>query len=135
MPPEAMNSQVKNLVGYALVFALVVAGISSLWYVQTYSRAAEPTSFRSFSVSGEGKAVGIPDVAEFTFEVITEGGKNLAESQKANTQKTNAAIAFVKSKGVENKDIKTQSYNVEPRYQYFNCAPTTPTWTWPSCRT
>ncbi|MEK7173829.1 MAG: SIMPL domain-containing protein, partial [Patescibacteria group bacterium] len=46
-----------------------------------------------------------------------------ADLQQANTQKTNGAIAFVKEKGVEAKDIKTQSYNVEPRYQYFNCGP------------
>lgn len=120
-----MDSQIKNRVGYAVVFALVVTSVASLWYVHTYSRSTEPSSFRSFSVSADGKAVVIPDVVEFTFEVITEGGKNLAESQKTNTQKMNAAIAFVKSKGVENKDIKTQSYNVEPRYQYFNCAPAT----------
>lgn len=118
-----MDTQVKNWVGYALVFALVVAGIASLGYVHVYSRSSEPASFRSFSVSADGKAAVIPDVAEFTFEVITEGGKNLAESQTANTQKTNGAIAFVKSKGVEAKDIKTQSYNVEPRYQYSNCSP------------
>ena len=116
-----MNAQVKSYVGYALVFALAAAGISTLWYTHTYSRATEPSSFRSFSVSAEGKAMVVPDVAEFTFEVITEGGKNLADSQTENTKKTNDAIAFVKSKGVEAKDIKTQSYNVRPRYQYFNC--------------
>ena len=126
MPPESMNSQVKNGVGYALVFALVVAGIASLWYVRAYSRATEPASFRSFSVSADGKAIVIPDIAAFTFEVITEGGKNLGDSQTTNTKKTNDAIAFVKSKGVEAKDIKTQNYNVEPRYQYFNCSASAP---------
>ena len=126
MPPESMNSQVKTWVGYALVFALVVTGIASLWYVRAYSRATEPASFRSFSVSADGKAVVIPDVAEFTFEVITEGGKNLTDSQTENTKKTNDVIAFVKSKGVEAKDIKTQNYSVEPRYQYFNCSVSAP---------
>jgi len=127
MPPESVNSQIKNWVGYALTFALTMSGVAVLWYTYTYSRATEPSSFRSFSVSAEGKAVVVPDIAEFTFEVITDGGKNLAESQAANTEKTNKAIAFSKSKGVEAKDIKTQSYNVEPRYQYFNCtAPSLP---------
>lgn len=121
MSQETMDPRIKNWVGYAIVFALVVTGVASLWYVHTYSWSTEPSSFRSFSVSADGKAVVIPDVAEFTFEVITEGDKNLAESQKENTQKTNGAIAFVKSKGVEAKDIKTQNYNMEPRYQYFSC--------------
>lgn len=121
MPPEYMNSQVKNWVWYALTFALVTGGVATIWYAYTFSRATELSSFRSFSVSAEGKAAVVPDVAEFTFEVISEGGKNLADSQTKNTKKTNDAISFVKSKGVEAKDIKTGSYNVEPRYQYFNC--------------
>ncbi|TSC79836.1 MAG: hypothetical protein G01um101429_363 [Parcubacteria group bacterium Gr01-1014_29] len=119
-----MDTQIKNRVGYAVVFALVMTSVASLWYVNTYNRVSEPSSFRSFSVSADGKATVIPDVAEFTFEVITEGGQNLTESQTENTKKTNDAIAFVKSKGVDAKDIKTQNYNVEPRYQYFNCSPT-----------
>lgn len=122
MPQESMNSQVKNWVGYALIFALILISIASLWYVRAYSRATEPSSFRSFAVSADGKAVVIPDVATFTFEVITEGGKNLGDSQTENTKKTNDAIAYIKSKGVEAKDIRTQNYNVEPRYQYVNCA-------------
>ena len=118
-----MDTQIKNWVGYALVFTLVVTGIASLGYVHVYSRATEPASFRSFSVSAEGKVIIVPDVAKFTFEIISEGGKNLADSQTENTKKTNDAIAFVKSKGVSTKDIKTQSYNVEPRYEYSNCSP------------
>lgn len=121
MPQESMSSHIKNWVGYALTFALVLMGASSLWYVHAYSRATEPSSFRSFVVSADGRAIVIPDIAAFTFEVITEGGKNLVDSQTENTKKTNGAISFVKSKGVEAKDIKTQNYNVEPRYQYFNC--------------
>jgi uncharacterized protein YggE len=40
-----------------------------------------------------------------------------------NTQKINRATEFVKSEGVEAKDIKTENYSMEPRYQYFNCNP------------
>ena len=123
MPQETMDTRIKNWVGSAVVIALIAGAISVLWYAYTYSRATEPSSFRNFSVSGEGKAVAIPDVATFTFEVITEGGKNLADSQTTNTQRTNGALSFIKSKGVADKDIRTQSYNVEPRYQSFNCVP------------
>jgi len=116
-----MDTRIKNWVGIALVATLFIGAISSLWYVRAFSQSIEPSSFRSFSVSAEGKAVAIPDVAEFSFTVLTQGGTDLAALQQTNTQKTNDAIAFVKSKEVADKDIKTQNYTVEPRYQYFNC--------------
>ena len=74
MPPETTGSQVKNWVGYALVFALVVGGMSALWYAHTYSRATEPSSFRSFSVSAEGKAVVVPDIGVPQSRGILPGG-------------------------------------------------------------
>jgi len=116
-----MDPRIKNWVGMALVAALLLGAVASLWYVRAFSQSIEPSSFRSFSVSAEGEAVVIPDVAEFTFTVLTQGGTDLTATQQTNTKKTNDAIDFVKSKGVERKDIKTQGYSVEPRYQYYNC--------------
>ncbi len=112
----------KNILGLAGVIAIICFAVSSLWYVNAFSRNSEPTSFRSFSVTGSGKATAIPDVARFTAQVITEGDTNLGSTQQKNTEKVNAVIAFIKTKGVEAKDIKTQNYSVDPRYQYFDCS-------------
>lgn len=101
----------------ALTMLVIFAGIG----VAAYYKSAESSSFRSFSVSGEGKVVAIPDVAEFTFGVITEGGKDIAGLQKLNTDKVNKIIDFVKSAGVADKDIKTQNYSLTPRYKNFPC--------------
>ena len=119
-----MDPQVKNRLAYVAMFALIMGSLALWGYVHVYSKSTEPSSFRSFSVSADGDAVAIPDVALFTFEIITEGGTDVADLQQENTQKTNDAIAFVKSKGVDAKDIATQGYTVEPRYQYFDCGPT-----------
>lgn len=113
----------KNYLGAAVIVSVLLVAISAWSAARSYSRSIEPSSFRSFSVSGEGEVIAVPDVAEFSFSVITQGGTDLAALQSANTEKTNAAISFVKSRGVEAKDIKTQSYNLEPRYQYFSCPP------------
>ncbi|MFH0712453.1 MAG: SIMPL domain-containing protein [Candidatus Jorgensenbacteria bacterium] len=118
-----MKETTKNYLGVAIIISILIVAFSSWSFVRSYSRSIEPSSFRSFSVSGEGKIVAVPDVAEFSFSVITQGGTDIASSQKTNTEKTNAAIDFVKSKGVDAKDIKTASYNLEPRYQYYNCLP------------
>lgn len=118
-----MNENIKNYLGYALILAIVVGSFSVISYVRTYSDSIEPGTYRSFNVSGEGKVVAVPDVAEFSFSVITQGGKDLGALQKDNTQKVNKVIEFIKSKGVEAKDIKTENYSVDPRYQNYTCKP------------
>lgn len=116
-----MTEKVKNYLGIVLIISILVVAFSAWKYVRYYGQSIEPSSFRSFSVSAEGKVVAVPDVAEFTFSVITEGGTDIASLQGENTEKTNQAIAFVKSNGVDAKDIKTRSYNLTPRYQRFSC--------------
>lgn len=116
-----MSDKLKNYLGIAVIISILVLSFSAWSYTRSYSKSIEPSSFRSFSVSGEGKVITVPDVAEFTFSVVTEGGTDIAGLQSDNTKKINQAIAFVKSNGVDVKDIKTQSYNLTPRYQYYSC--------------
>ena len=118
-----MSEKIKDYIGLAAIFALALFALSAVSYVKTYSKSIEPAAYRNFSVSGEGKAVVIPDIAQFSFTVITEGGVDLAALQAENTDKVNDAIKFIKSEGVEDADIKTQNYSVSPRYQYFDCSP------------
>lgn len=116
-----MDQRIKNVLGGAVVLGVLMLGYAALSYVNYYGKSIQPSSFRSFSAVGEGKVVAIPDVAVFTFSVITEGGKDIAALQGQNTEKVNKAIELVKSKGVDAKDIKTQGYNLSPRYQYSTC--------------
>ncbi len=102
------------------VSSLVVAA-AVFWGVNTLSKTVEVRD--SFQVSGEGKAVVIPDVARLTFSVITEG-EDLLSLQADNSQKINKVIKFIKSRGsVEDKDIQTTDYSITPRYQRYNCRP------------
>jgi len=112
------------VVSIALSIFLIVASISVWSYANSYSKQIDPSSIRSFTVSGEGKVVTVPDVATFSFSVITEGGKDLSALQTENVKKVNEAITFVKGNDVDEKDIKTEQYSVEPRYQYYDCSRT-----------
>lgn len=116
-----MNQKIKDYLGIAIIVAVLAVGYAGLVYVDAFSKSIQPSSFRSFSVSGEGKSVVVPDVAEFTFSVITQGGKDIAAIQKENSGKSNKAIAYLKKMGVEEKDIKTQNYDVQPQYESYNC--------------
>src|SRR3989338_9157990 len=115
------SSAAKKLLLYIIAIAFLMFAYAAISYVQTYADSIQPGAYRSFPVTGEGKVVAVPDVAEYTFSVITQGGKDLSKLQQDNTKKVNRAIGFVKSSGVEAKDIKTQGYGVDPRYQTSSC--------------
>ena len=116
-----MDTKIKNYLGITIIATLILSVAASFWYMNSFSKSVSPD--HSFSVNGEGKVVTVPDIAQLSFGVLAEGGKNLADLQTENTKKANRVIAFLKESGVEDKDIKTQSYNITPRYQYFSCPP------------
>ena len=115
------NDQIKSYLYITIIIALLLGAFASIKYVSAYSKSSQPSSYRSFNVSGDGKEVVVPDVGQFSFGVITEGDKDIAKLQKENTDKINKAIEFLKGKGIDKKDITTENYSVDPRYQYFNC--------------
>ena len=119
----AMDQKIKNLLGIAITITVVVFAIAAVIYVNAYSKAIEPSSFRSFSVTSEGKAVGVPDVAYFTFQVISQGKNDLSSLQQDNTTRVNKAIDFLKSNHVDAKDISTDNYDVTPQYESYSCEP------------
>ena len=116
-----MTQTIKNILAGAIAVAVLAIGYASLSYVSAYSKVIEPSSFRSFSVTGEGKITTVPDIATFDFQVITEGDRDVTTLQTKNTNDTNKVIAFIKDQGVDEKDIKTQYYNVNPRYTSYRC--------------
>ncbi|MEX0690158.1 MAG: SIMPL domain-containing protein [Candidatus Paceibacterota bacterium] len=114
-----MDTKIKNYLGAVGVVVIAIIGISIIWCVSAYSNSVQPDS--SFSVSGEGEVVAVPDVAEFNYRVITEGGDDMASLQQSNSEKINSANEFLKENGVDEKDIRTSSYSLSPRYQYYRC--------------
>ncbi|MFA4937161.1 MAG: SIMPL domain-containing protein [Patescibacteria group bacterium] len=116
-----MNDKLKTYLGWVIILVLLILAYSTVVYVSSYAETTEPSSFRSFGVTAEGKVMAVPDIAEFSFSVITDGGPQIGNLQQQNTDKMNKAIEYVKSNSIEAKDIKTQQYNLQPRYRYFNC--------------
>ncbi len=97
---------------------LVVASILGLMWAKSVwisSNATVPS--RTINITAEGKTLVAPDIAQFSFSVVAEG-KDPEKLATDNTAKMNAAIDFVKSQGVEAKDIKTAGYNLSPKYDY-----------------
>ena len=71
----------------------------------------------NISVDGTGEVFIKPDIAQISVSV-TEKAATAPDAQKASTEKINAVVKFLKDSGIEDKDIKTTSYNIYPDYNY-----------------
>lgn len=69
-------------------------------------------------VSETGEVYVKPDLAVISFSVVNEA-KTVSEAMAKNTEKMNKVIETVKNQGVEEKDLKTISFNIYPRYEYY----------------
>jgi len=88
---------------------LLVKIIGDFKRLPTVGREIYPQS--TISVSGTGEVYAIPDIATFNFSVI-ELGSTVVEAQEKADQKMSKSLAVIRQLGVEDKDIKTTSYNV-----------------------
>lgn len=80
----------------------------------------------TITVSGKGEKLAIPDIAELSFSVVAEADTASGAQEKA-TEKMNAALKAIRGLGIEEKDIKTTGYFMNPRYEYMKIgAPCTP---------
>lgn len=75
------------------------------------------TATNTISVSGHGEVDMTPDIATFSFAVVST--KSTAEAAQADaTDKANATTQYLKDAGIDEKDIKTSNYSVYPQYEY-----------------
>ncbi len=70
---------------------------------------------RTIDVKGEGKVLATPDSASVHFGVITSS-ESSEEALEENNAKATSLIAFLKSEGVEERNIQTTGVNVRPVY-------------------
>jgi uncharacterized protein YggE len=111
--------KVKNY--FWIVFTLLLAGLllNLVFFVMPMLQKLGDSFMpvRTITVSAEGKTTVAPDLAQFSFSVVTQG-KDPSQIVDENNKKVSAAINFVKSQGVDAKDIKTSGYNLSPDYRY-----------------
>lgn len=81
---------------------------------KTMSRGG--ATFASITVSGDGEIMTIPDIATVNF-TIRESAKTVSEAEKLAENKMSKSLSSLYSLGVDKKDIKTESYNVNPKYE------------------
>lgn len=71
----------------------------------------------TISVTGEGEAFAIPDVATFNFTVSADAA-SVSAAQSQVTERMDTILAGLTDMGIEERDIKTTNYSVWPKYVY-----------------
>ncbi|MEX0913273.1 MAG: SIMPL domain-containing protein [Candidatus Paceibacterota bacterium] len=117
-----MNSQPLLSLWYvkALIVLIMVGILLSLAaYTKLTLREAKYGQYgmTSINVRGEGEVMARPDIGTFSFSVMAEGS-DAATAQSDSAERTNAILAYLEEAGVEEKDIKTTNYYLNPRYRY-----------------
>jgi uncharacterized protein len=103
------------LLSVVLLMAIIALGAyANLTFKQAEYMWGGPTTI---TVTGEGEVVGIPDIGQFTFSVEADGS-DAGVAQSASAEKVNAIVSYLKESGVAETDIKTEGYNLFPKYRY-----------------
>jgi uncharacterized protein len=103
-----------------VLIGIIVALASYAYYTLKQSEGVY-TGAAVITVQGEGEVMVRPDIGEFSFSVMAEGA-DAAEAQTKSAEAINAVLAYLKEAGVEDKDIKTQNYYLNPKYRYDEVA-------------
>lgn len=111
-------------------FFIVLIGVGAVvsWGLLT----TDPTNRNNvITVSGTGEAFAVPDVATFSFTARAEAG-TVKEAQSKVSEQVSLILAALETIGIDDKDIRTTSYNSYPRYEWrqqklicneFGCPP------------
>lgn len=107
--------------GYAkllMSLTLVAAIVALISYAAVNFEYQSPGDYdATISVDGQAEVFAVPDIGQFSFSVNAEGD-TAAVAQEASGTAINDILAYLREQGIEDKDIKTQNYNLYPRYRW-----------------
>ena len=105
------------LAGAWLALALGMAGTAAQGQADIIRPVATMSISEGITVHGHGEVKVKPDIALITIAVTTQS-KDQAEAVAQNATRTTAVLKAIKDAGIAEKDIQTQSFTVQPQYDY-----------------
>jgi uncharacterized protein YggE len=100
-----------------LVLIGVVVALAAYTHATLKEARGVFTGEVTISVSGEGEVLARPDIGQFSF-AVREEGTDAVEAQDNSAEAINAIMAYLEGADVDEKDIKTQNYSLNPKYKY-----------------
>src|SRR4051812_29272401 len=114
VPPPVIQNAAAIALGMLALFLLILA-VSSLKSYRFIGSGVAASN--TISVDGTGDVFAVPDTATFSYSVMSTGKDVTTAQTKVNTD-GNTIIGYLKSQGIDEKDIQTTDYSVNPRYEY-----------------
>lgn len=116
METSLFNTKQMHVLGPLAMFMAIVAlgSYATLNFEQSNFVNLSPATI---SVSGEGEVMAVPDIGQFSFSVNAHGDTATIAQEESGTN-INAILAYLTEEGVEDKDVKTQNYNLYPKWVY-----------------
>ena len=118
VPPPMMQNAAAIALGMLALFLLILA-ISA--FKQYRFIGSGVTATNTISVDGTGDVFAVPDTATFSYSVM-DTAKDVTTAQTSVNTKGNAIMAYLKSQGIDEKDIQTTDYSVNPQYEWSQSA-------------
>ncbi len=109
----------KGILAVVFLFALFLLVEAVGAYMGLRYIGAGVAATNTIAVSGHGEFLAVPDIATFTFSVVSDKS-TVAAAQSDATAKANAVTAYLKGAGMDDKDIQTSDYSINPQYSYQN---------------
>lgn len=109
---------VKAAFGVLAVVLTIFIGLKSYnAYLESKYIGKDVMAQNNISVEATGEVFAKPDIAQTSMSVV-ERAKTVVEAQRAHSVKMDKIVKFLKDSGIEDKDIKTTSYNISEDYNY-----------------
>jgi uncharacterized protein len=118
---EILEENKKSLSKALFVLAIILCvyfAAKIITEVKNYNNIPEgTTATNTISFDGTGEVSAAPDLATISL-TIDESSATVKDAQNKVTAKETAVLAFLDKNGIAKKDIKTDSYNSYPKYEY-----------------
>jgi len=109
----------KYAFGWLTIFAIVFGAVFTFYAVVFIRGYNSDNQVNTVTIAGYGEVVAVPDIASISFSV-TETSESVKSAQDLASEKINKVFEYLKGEGVEEKDIKTTSYDIYPKYEWIN---------------
>ena len=112
-----MDNQHNKFLSYAGAVFLIILSVIALVVMVVYVRGQRGITENTITVTGTAERSGAPDLATFSFGVV-ETSDTPEQAQEVISKKTANILEGIKNLEVEEKDIVTNSYTINPRYEW-----------------
>ena len=112
------DSQLKFFIKSTVFFLALFLFAQTALTLREYSTMYMNAQLGEITVTGKGEVKAAPKSASFTFTVMQSGADKVA-AQNDVAKRVSKVLSYLKESGVQEKNIKTLSFNVTPRYEWI----------------